>query len=172
MNKHRFGVMQEVSGGPPSAAACLIFICALQGCWDSSPCDPGQIVVLNQCRDVPSAADAAARGGSSTVDADDPSDPVNSGDSGDGADDAASERGAATGGRSAADSFSYKECTGDADCGGQTPTCTPSAPPPSTVRYCTLSPCSTGAGDTCPQGGTCTDRFAAYGAANFCVKNP
>ena len=123
----------------------------LPACWDSNPCDPGEIVVLNMCHAAPKDA-----GGSTT----------SAGGSGGGG-----GGGATTGGQPAADMYSYKTCATDADCGGHTPTCTTMAPPPSTTLYCTYGPCETGAADTCPLGGHCTDKFKAFGAPNFCAKN-
>ena len=128
---------------------------AVSGCWDASPCDPGEILKLNSCTPAPpDAGTAAPDAGNST-----------------GGQGGAGGSGGATGGRPAADKWSYQLCATDADCGGHTPTCTMQAPPPSTTLYCTNSPCETGAKDTCPVGGHCSDAFASFGAPNFCAKD-
>ncbi len=151
MNKHSYRILRSTAFAAVSSALGGVSLVTVAGCWDANPCDPGQILIQNQCHAAPvdPATTAATSSGSS---------------GGTGA-------GGMTGGQPAADMYSYKTCATDADCGGQTPTCTKQAPPPSTTLYCTTSPCETGAADICPVGGSCTDKFKSFGAPNFCAKN-
>ncbi len=150
----RSRIPRSAALAPTLSALGATAVVVLAGCWDSNPCDPGEIVILNMCH----AAPPDAGGGTTSAGA------SSSGSGGGGG-------GATTGGQPAADMYSYKTCATDADCGGQTPTCTTTAPPPSTTLYCTRGPCETGAADTCPVGGYCSDKFKDFGAPNFCAKN-
>jgi len=155
-------ILRSTALAGATTAFAAISLMTLPGCWDSTPCDPGEIVAQNQCKAAPPDAgnNTTASSGSSG----------SGGGSGTGAG-AGGAGGATTGGRPAADMYSYKACTTDADCGGQTPTCTTMPPPPATANYCTKLPCELGAADTCPVGGACTDAFKDFGIPNFCAKN-
>ena len=153
MNTRNSRILRSTANAWALAVLGATSLAVLSGCWDSNPCDPGEIIIANMCHAAPPDA------GNSTT--------AGSGSGGSGG----SGGGAATGGKPPADAFSYKMCATDADCGGQTPTCTTTAPPPSKTLYCTSSPCETGAADTCPKGGYCSDKFASFGAPNFCAKD-
>jgi hypothetical protein len=109
-------------------ARCLagIFIgVLLQACWDNNPCDPGQIVVANQCMAGPSP-----QGGGSD------------------AGDAGSDGAAAEGGGS---SFG-EPCTTAADCSGDAPFCAQPYAPVCTQSQCAAGEANAGA---CPPGWQC-----------------
>jgi len=121
----------------------LLALCSLAGCWDSDPCDPGQVF----------------RGGACF--------PDTAGSSGSGGVDAGGEAGAAaepTAGAPAVGTESTwrKACTTDADCGGDSPLCATSP-----LNYCTNINCSPGEANAgiCPMGWTCFPASASNPSA-------
>jgi len=124
----------------------LVAFCSLLGCWDSDPCDPGQVFRAGAC--FPNTSGAAGSSGSGGA--------ASGGEAG-----AEPAAGAAAVGT---ESTWRKACTTDADCGGDSPLCATSP-----LNYCTNINCSEGEANAgiCPMGWTC---FAASnGNPSACV---
>jgi hypothetical protein len=136
MNKPKFAAMGLCS---------LLALCSLVGCWDSDPCDPGQVFRGGSC--FPDTAGSSGSGGSAA-----------GGEAGATAD--------ATAGTSAVGTESTwrKACTTNDDCGGDSPICA-TAP----LNYCTNINCSAGEANAgiCPMGWTCFP--ASSGNPSACV---
>ncbi|WP_437571716.1 hypothetical protein [Sorangium sp. So ce542] len=99
-------------------AHALIVTCAalLAGCWDSDPCDPGQVVVRNVCSDPLPPIPPTTASGSATGTGSAPGTGGSGGSGGDGG--AAGSGGAAGGGGSGGDGGAMGTAGGGGGGGG------------------------------------------------------
>ena len=104
---------------------------ALVGCWEGNPCDPGQVVRLDQCVAAPAAPAASLDAGEQNADA---------------------AGGDAAGGDASIDNFGMT-CASASDCaGGTAPICGAPQLPVCTQALCQSGEANAGA---CPTGWQC-----------------